>query len=515
MKAPAPRESDRRRGTRGAVYIEFLIAFLPLLTFFLCIWQVSILYTTKLFVDHAAFSGARAAAVVIAENSNRVNDSDGPASVNVLTGRRNRLVQDAVGMALMPLILDGTVVTYNVLYPDPATPGGPNVMLQQTYPGMTQTTVSMARVRVRAMMNCKIAFANAVMCNGLFSQIGSLIGAGPIFPPYLYVVSEAIFPYQGASYKYDPNDDSGSNGGQASNNTGSPFASNNISGCFAAGTPVETASGPRPIETIAAGDAVLSQEEASGVLSFERVVGTSVTEDRPLVDVRIVEGDTIRATPNHLFWTADRGWVHAGELLPGESLESARFGELHVASVEPEAEHATVYNFEVDPTHTYFVGAATALVHNQVVCDGGAGSSSSSSQNGPGTWNNVNRAMSAAAAQYQCQVAGTTCPNPLPSTTKGAPMPEYNVNGVNFDGWDGTQLIEAKSNYAQFVDPSTGNFYSWWTGAQPMANEARSQLAAAGSTPVTWYFQQQSAMTAAQQYLASQGITGINFVYQP
>ena len=110
--------------TRGAVYVEFLIAFLPLLIFFLCLWQVSILYTTKLFVDHAAFSGARAAAVVIAENPNRVNDSGGPPSVNVLTGRRNRLVQDAVGLALMPLVLDSTVIFFNVQYPEPDKPGG-------------------------------------------------------------------------------------------------------------------------------------------------------------------------------------------------------------------------------------------------------------------------------------------------------------------------------------------------------------------------------------------------------
>ncbi len=209
------RACDTRRSTRGAVYVEFLIAFMPLLVFFLCLWQVAILYGTKLFVDHAAFSGARAAAVVIAENPNRVQDG-GPGSVNVLTwaaqparsrrGRPGRCVA---------LILDGTVISYQVLYPDPSTPGGKNVMLGQTYKGMTETDVSMARVRVRAMMNCKIAFANAIMCNGLLSKIGGLIGTGPIFPPYIYVSAESIFPYQGASYTYDPNDDNGSSSSSA------------------------------------------------------------------------------------------------------------------------------------------------------------------------------------------------------------------------------------------------------------------------------------------------------------
>jgi hypothetical protein len=196
----------RAEGTRGAVYAEFLIAFMPLLIFFLCIWQVSILYTTKLFVDHAAFSGARAAAVIIAENANRINDNDGASSVNKVSDRRITLIKDAVGMALMPLVLDGTVFSYDVIFPDPTKPGGDEAMSQKTYPVMQQTSVSMARVRVRAKMSCKIAFANVMMCGGFLSQIEAAAGLGQLLPLYLYVTSEAIFPYQGASYTYDPND---------------------------------------------------------------------------------------------------------------------------------------------------------------------------------------------------------------------------------------------------------------------------------------------------------------------
>ena len=59
--------------TRAApCYVEFIVAFLPFFIMFLCLWQVAILYWTKLMVDHAAFSAARAAAVIVAEDPNNV-----------------------------------------------------------------------------------------------------------------------------------------------------------------------------------------------------------------------------------------------------------------------------------------------------------------------------------------------------------------------------------------------------------------------------------------------------------
>ena len=51
-----------RRDVRGAVYVEFLIAFLPVYTMFLCLIQLGLLFTVRLVVDHAAENAARAAA---------------------------------------------------------------------------------------------------------------------------------------------------------------------------------------------------------------------------------------------------------------------------------------------------------------------------------------------------------------------------------------------------------------------------------------------------------------------
>lgn len=54
-----------QRDARGAVYVEFLIAFMPLFVLFLGICQVSLLVVARVVVSHAAFNAARAAIVVL------------------------------------------------------------------------------------------------------------------------------------------------------------------------------------------------------------------------------------------------------------------------------------------------------------------------------------------------------------------------------------------------------------------------------------------------------------------
>lgn len=59
----------RDRG--GAVYVEFLLAFVPLFFLFLGMIQMAMAYACDLVVRHAAVTAARAAAVVIDDNPNR------------------------------------------------------------------------------------------------------------------------------------------------------------------------------------------------------------------------------------------------------------------------------------------------------------------------------------------------------------------------------------------------------------------------------------------------------------
>ena len=80
-------------------------------------------------------------------------------------------------------------------------------MRDKTYPGMGQSSVGLIRVRVEATMNCKIALANAIMCPAN-TAVG--LGLKMLFGAFIVPVrSEAVFPYQGASFQYNPNDDDG------------------------------------------------------------------------------------------------------------------------------------------------------------------------------------------------------------------------------------------------------------------------------------------------------------------
>jgi Flp pilus assembly protein TadG len=54
--------------TRGAMYVEFLIAFMPLFLLFLAICQFSLLGVARIVVSHAAVSAVRAAVVVLEDD---------------------------------------------------------------------------------------------------------------------------------------------------------------------------------------------------------------------------------------------------------------------------------------------------------------------------------------------------------------------------------------------------------------------------------------------------------------
>ncbi|MFJ1309533.1 hemagglutinin repeat-containing protein [Agrobacterium sp. P15N1-A] len=121
-----------------------------------------------------------------------------------------------------------------------------------------------------------------------------------------------------------------------------------------------------------------------------------------------------------------------------------------------------------------------------------------------GNWAAVTEAMSPRAQAYQKQITGTS-------------GQVYVVNGVKFDGVsaNGT-LLEAKGpGYAKFVDKTTGNFKSWFSGADALVDQAQRQSIAAGGAPITWNVAEPSAAKAIQNLLLDNRINGIKINVVP
>lgn len=68
MKHPPPRICTLVSDQSGIVFVEFLIAFVPLWVFFLCVIQVAFTAQADLVVKHSADSAARSAVVVLPDD---------------------------------------------------------------------------------------------------------------------------------------------------------------------------------------------------------------------------------------------------------------------------------------------------------------------------------------------------------------------------------------------------------------------------------------------------------------
>lgn len=163
-----------------------------------------------------------------------------------------------------------------------------------------------------------------------------------------------------------------------------------VSPCFEGETLVHTDGEPREIQWIRVADKVLSRSEITGEQCYRKVVKTFLHEDVQTYDVyyatQFGDSEGVSTTANHQFWVRGHGWVEASRLQHGQVLEIcdpdgrdeidrsmgswqelALSGERWFATVDkvekPELK-TTVYNFEVEDFHTYFVGAHGVWVHN-------------------------------------------------------------------------------------------------------------------------------------------------------
>ena len=124
--------------------------------------------------------------------------------------------------------------------------------------------------------------------------------------------------------------------------------------CFAAGTPVHTLNGARPIEAIQVGDQVLSQDAATGALSFQPVVFVHRNPPAKTLRIKLSDGESVVCSVYHRFWRANLGWAQARELKPGDALRSLG-GIVRVDSIGPDSVQP-LYNLDVASSRTFFVG---------------------------------------------------------------------------------------------------------------------------------------------------------------
>ncbi|SFS45668.1 DNRLRE domain-containing protein [Marininema halotolerans] len=134
--------------------------------------------------------------------------------------------------------------------------------------------------------------------------------------------------------------------------------------CFVAGTKVLTNDGDKPIEKIKVGDKVLSKDEKTGKVGYKKVKQLFRHQADAIYTVT-VGNEKIQITAEHPFWVKGKGWVKAKDLQRGDLLVTDKGKVLPVKRVTMTQKHVTVYNFEVEDYHTYFVSDDHVWVHNK------------------------------------------------------------------------------------------------------------------------------------------------------
>jgi len=137
-----------------------------------------------------------------------------------------------------------------------------------------------------------------------------------------------------------------------------------MSDCLAAGTVVWTELGAVPIEQVKLGDRVLSQDPETGELAYKPVLATTIRPAGPLVKIDL-GGESFETSGGHPFWISGEGWVKSRNLKNGSPLHRVS-GTLDVGSVG-DGGNRTTYNLIVADFHTYFVGQAKILSHDNTI----------------------------------------------------------------------------------------------------------------------------------------------------
>jgi hypothetical protein len=164
VKPDSDAKNTLLRSTKGAVYVEFLIAFLPLLFFFLGLVQLIFVQTASLIVKHAASKAVRAAVVVLPDDPKYY----GGTPVGQFSGQRKSDIERSAQIPLATMgLLEAAAAKITV-------DGG-------------YSRNAMLKAKVEYYYHCKVPWGRFVVCG--FSNFKKLTG-------------EASMTAQGADYEY-------------------------------------------------------------------------------------------------------------------------------------------------------------------------------------------------------------------------------------------------------------------------------------------------------------------------
>lgn len=212
-------------------------------------------------------------------------------------------------------------------------------------------------------------------------------------------------------------------------------------GCasFAADTSVRSGDRDLPIQSLEPGDWV-DARSARDYLDHSRVVTRAFERRVSSYHVVVTEGSRFSVTEEHPLWVQGRGWTAVRDIEPGAPIVTAGGDTLVLENRRVDAP-LQVFNLGVAEDESYFVGSERVWAHNATctlrvrysVPRSPSNFTLGATDGGPGAWSSITRPDND-AYRYQQLITGAP---------RGV---EYNVNGVNFDGYDAQRdvLLDAK-----------------------------------------------------------------------
>jgi hypothetical protein len=242
--------------------------------------------------------------------------------------------------------------------------------------------------------------------------------------------------------------------------------------CFVAGTQVLMADGTRKaIEDVKVGDKVASRNVTTGKDETHTVTRTFVHHDVVLYEVK-VDGGKVTTTADHPFYVHGLGWTAVKDLRPGDELDRADGTTVTVEAVIATGRTATVYNFEVEGVHDYYVQAGThwVLVHND--CLLGQAVSVADRYGASAVEGGYSFPTRQAARQAASELAGDLGSNPTilrKSDFRGGPWSWKNSTGrIGVERSDGAAGWRDDVLGHDFGDSVVGPHVNVWRGGQDL-----------------------------------------------